>query len=125
MKVRAFNFISQFLPFEYVEIIKEYIVSKGKSKNQPFKWTGHNKVVPKFVKKYPGVNETVWILIRYEGTFDVLSITEDDYYHDLREEYQRAIAINFTDDTVSWELFKNIKCNSSKMMKTYSKVKEY
>lgn len=121
MKVRSFNFISQYLSQSQIEMIREdYIDENGKSPFQPIKWTQENKKVPKVIKKYPDVNETLWILIRYEGAFDRLSIS-DDYEHDLRDEYQRAIAINFTNDEITWELFKNQpkKHNHKKYMKTY------
>lgn len=126
MRVRSFNFVSQYLSQSQIEMIREdYIDKNGKSPFQPIKWTQENRKVPKVIKKYPDVNETLWILIRYEGAFDRLSIS-DDYEHDLRNEYQRAIAINFTNDEITWELFKNQpkKHNHKKYMKTYSKVKD-
>lgn len=123
MKIRSQNFINQYLSKEDKEKIILLVGDNGKDAFQPFKWTQENKKVPKVLKKTDGANETIWILIRYLNTYDTLSIT-DDYEHETNNEYQRAIEINITDDSVYWVLYKNIKKVHKKFMRTYSLVKD-
>lgn len=122
MKIRSQNFINQYLSKEDKEKIILLVGDNGKDAFQPFNWTQENKKVPKVLKKTDGANETIWILIRYLNTYDTLSIT-DDYEHETNNEYQRAIEINITDDSVYWVLYKNIKKVHKKFMRTYSLVK--
>lgn len=123
MKIRSQNFINQYLSKEDKEKIILLVGDNGKDAFQPFNWTQENKKVPKVLKKTDGANETIWILIRYLNTYDTLSIT-DDYEHETNNEYQRAIEINITDDSVYWVLYKNIKKVHKKFMRTYSLVKD-
>lgn len=123
MKIRSQNFINQYLSKEDKEKIRLLVGDNGKDAFQPFKWTQENKKVPKVLKKTDGANETIWILIRYLNTYDTLSII-DDYEHETNNEYQRAIEINITDDSVYWVLYKNIKKVHKKFMRTYSLVKD-
>lgn len=122
MKIRSQNFINQYLSKEDKEKIILLVGDNGKDAFQPFNWTQENKKVPKVLKKTDGANETIWILIRYLNTYDTLSIT-DDYEHETNNEYQRAIEINITDDSVYWVLYNNIKKVHKKFMRTYSLVK--
>lgn len=123
MKIRSQNFINQYLSKEDKEKIRLLVGDNGKDAFQPYKWTQENKKVPKVLKKTDGANETIWVLIRYLNTYDTLSIT-DDYEHETNNEYQRAIEINITDDSVYWVLYKNIKKVHKKFMRTYSLVKD-
>lgn len=122
MKIRSQNFINQYLSKEDKEKIILLVGDNGKDAFQPFNWTQENKKVPKVLKKTECANETIWILIRYLNTYDTLSIT-DDYEHETNNEYQRAIEINITDDSVYWVLYNNIKKVHKKFMRTYSLVK--
>lgn len=125
MKISAFNFISQYLSDNQIDEIRQYYIKdNGKSPFQPIEWTQENKAVPKTIRKSEDVDYTIWILIRYKGAFDRLVIS-DDYEHDLRDEYQRAIAIDYKDDSITWKMFKNGKKihTREKYMRTFGVVK--
>lgn len=115
MKMTSLAFIENFLiGDEMKERVKSCIISNGKQATQPRKWHKHLPAVPAFLPCTTEVDETIWVLIHYEGTFAVHSFTQQPK-HLCQEVFltpkgiQRAIKIELQyNKGVKWHLYQNL-----------------
>ena len=112
MKMTSLAFIEAFLTEELKGHVRACILGNGKQPDQPRKWHPQLPEVPSVLGKSEGVDETIWVLIRYEGTFECMHF---EYSQNLCQEVvqtptgiQRAIKIDLTfTKSVAWKLFQN------------------
>lgn len=115
MKMTSLAFIESFLiSAELRQRVRECILNKGKQPDQPRKWHKHLPKVPEYIPCCTDVDETLWVLIRYEGAFGVHSFSKKS--SDLCQEVfqvpvgiQRAIKIDLSySKGVTWKLYQNL-----------------
>lgn len=109
MKMTSLAFIEEYINDAFLmEKVREYIFEKGRSPEQPRKWKKELPMVPKYLKKNSNADETIWVLIRYVGANETLSICDSDEILETPHGIQRAIAVDLKKgDTVRWKLYQS------------------
>lgn len=122
MKMSSLSFIESYVYDNVImERIREHIYNKGHTGHTPRKWKKDLPKVPKKLIKNQGVDETIWVLIRYIGANELIVIKDDYIMHNTPIGIQRAICINLTSgERVGWSLYQNTASDIK-----HNDVKEY
>lgn len=112
MKITSLAFIQSYLnTAEILERVSSCILSNGKQAAQPRKWHKHLPCVPEYLVQTPDIDETLWILIRYEGAYECLSMTSQNLCTEIVKVplgIQRAIKVELRyNEGVKWCLYQN------------------
>jgi hypothetical protein len=93
--------------------VKACVITNGKQPDQPRKWHKHLPKVPAYIPCSTEVDETIWVLIHYEGAHATHSFTRKQTNCCVEGfatpvGIQRAIKIDLQyDKGVKWHLYQN------------------
>ena len=110
MKITSLAFIESFLTEDSQrERLRSCILENGKQAAQPRKWHKQLPKVPLVIGHNIESDETIWVLIRYEGAFECYSFLPDYQPMNLPEGIQRAIEVKMRYSSgVQWSLYQNL-----------------